>query len=144
MTASDTGPAVLGLYRAAREFTRRVAGDEALERAALAYARSEGWVPAAEAHDIGIEHAKLSEGIDRAYQHRIDTLERNCETLHLVTVASGKDREEYMAVLAVKIDECRAKSARVAELEAALRYAIESLDKHDVIIAVRHLRGVLG
>lgn len=36
--------AVLRLYRAAREFTRRVTGVETLEEAALAYAREMGWV----------------------------------------------------------------------------------------------------
>lgn len=49
--------------------------------AALDFARSRGWVPAAEAHDIGIEHAKLSEGIDRAYQARIDSLEEVLRSL---------------------------------------------------------------
>lgn len=38
----------------------------------------------------------------------------------------------------------RGYAARIAELEAALRYAIELLDKHDRVIAVRHLRAVLG
>jgi hypothetical protein len=37
--------AVLRLYRAAREFTRRVTGVETLEEAALAYAREMGWAP---------------------------------------------------------------------------------------------------
>lgn len=42
MTVDDT---VLALYRAAREFTRRVTGVETLERAALDYARARGWTP---------------------------------------------------------------------------------------------------
>lgn len=37
--------AMLALYRAARDFTRRVAGIDGLERAALAYATSLGWAP---------------------------------------------------------------------------------------------------
>lgn len=40
--------AVLRLYRAAREFTRRVTGVETLEEAALAYAKELGWVEARE------------------------------------------------------------------------------------------------
>lgn len=49
--------AVLRLYRAAREFTRRVTGVETLEEAALAYARELGWLPAKEMHERSISQA---------------------------------------------------------------------------------------
>lgn len=93
--------AVLTLYRAAREFTRRVTGVETLESAALAYARELGWAPAVPLPVV-------------------------------INVRANPD---------VTIAEQR---HRITSLETGLRYAIDSLDKHDVIIAVRHLRKVLG
>jgi hypothetical protein len=75
--------------------------ERAIGDAALAHAREMGWVPEAEAHDIAIAHAKLSEGIDRAYQARIDTLEAAIKRL---IVANDGTAGEWTSQRMVRVE----------------------------------------
>lgn len=99
MTA-PVADAVLGLYRAAREFTRRVVGVEALERAALEYARSRGWV---EAKDPRASYVSPSAFVDAA----------------LATVKSLGWYEP--GVMHAACDRQERLDKRITELEGALR-----------------------
>lgn len=95
------GDAVLGLYRAACEFTRRVVGVEALERAALEYARSKGF-------------ERVSWCAERA-QAALDYA-RSCGWLPGQEARSERERRQV---------------ERIAELEGALRETVERLDVED-------------
>jgi hypothetical protein len=88
--------AVLRLYRAAREFTRRVTGVETLEDAALAYAREMGWVPPERAFTLREAFTAQELGgrihdLETAFRELINDVEPSCELFVATAVARARE-----------------------------------------------------